>query len=455
MEVSVKLLYISLLSLAFLPCAAMNQSSSHDGIFYLVEASDGQLVELPESVIRRLKVLNDCFKDTAEDYLHNAYAGIKEKVTGKADKNILFFSLKDRSIPQDIPLDKDWDIPVDSTLLQDLSDCLRGVKKVKQLDPKKLNELFEAADCLGAPRAFLRKLTLYARKCLPKDEQHRLICCGHYLNSLNTFIDNGYFTKDNEQNYLSIQKDQNNNDIITLQLSGLELDNLQGIDKVARIVGTGVHKICLETNKLVKINLSKFWELFPHLNEISLAHNKITKACLSIPNQSYSMPVGAIINLSDNRLKKIKGKLSEAAILDIQKNTISPELKNCLELIQEPTFYQNNHYFIKALKSNYFLSNMKKGTEIGLMGVGMLPLSVSLILYYKKVQKLPSETMNLEYAQIFLKQLKDVVTDPLTYKTALNYFSGMCLWNVSVNLICDRDFYKQHYGFILPQIITD
>lgn len=440
MRLLVKLLYISLLSLTFLPCMSMNQPASSKEANYLVEASDGRLVLLPALVLKNLKVLKDyCeFEKDAEWQSEMLLNDIKSKVLFNFQKQYNLISIKN------------FNLPVTGDLLEKLKDCLSDNQKIKQLDTAIINGLFEAADCLGAPQPFLRKLTKKARKKLSKKEQHPLIRCGHYLNSLNVLIDNGYFNEDNKEKYLQKIKDTNNNDIDVLLLSELELDNLEGIEKVARIInGTKVHAIYLNLNKLTKVDISKFWNLFPYIKEISFESNKIKKACLS-----QKMPKNFKLNLAkNNKLEKITGKLSEASVLVLDANTINPSLQNCITLITKPSWYQSKQHFVKLMKSRSFLTKLKHDASCyGLLLAVGAPLCGSLrIALENKIKGLSWGEFAVQYPQI----LKIILTSPRVYVGLFGIFSTACFLNAAVNLFYDQDFFRHRYGYQTPVCIFD
>jgi hypothetical protein len=338
-----KRIYLGLLFLAFAPCFAMNQPDKAQEKMYTIQDSDGRVVELPESVIKKISVFynSDEYYDDSDFKYHD-------------------FSFKDTGLN------------ISGEQLKTLSTCLQNPKKIKNLNAIKLNELFEVADCLGVDHSFLRRLTKFAQKHFPNHKHHELIQSNHFSNSIKSLYSTDFFAHDNEQKFLfRCRVRDTQEDVCFLDLSHKKLDTLQGIERIAPLLADKkVVGMFLMGNCLKIADLTNIFTLFPNLKKIDLSNNELVK--VHFPSK---MPAEIRIILDNNPLEYMSGKLGEENIVSIKNNTISKDLQHCLDSIVKPSFYNAHRHQIKSLYSKKSIKKFRKECLVG----GSILASISII----------------------------------------------------------------------------
>ncbi len=197
-----------------------------------------------------------------------------------------------------------------ASILYKVFECIEDVLRYQ--NDNAIQDIFNAADLLGAPQDVLRQLTFLIHKKVAKDNQNVAVAEMLYLNSVQSFINDGYFVASNKNAYLKkICKDEQETNELCLNLAHRKLDSLKGIKALSTLLSNEpIIKIKLNNNCLKKLNLKKLVSrFFPKLKVLKARNNKIKKITM-IDELSENF----IFDLENNRIKEISSFVARKGV---------------------------------------------------------------------------------------------------------------------------------------------
>ncbi len=190
-----------------------------------------------------------------------------------------------------------------------------------------VQDVFEAAFYIEAPRPLLRLLTLLVRKKIPKSNQHEFVKNGAYFNSIQSLIDDNYFLPEKKIVYLKKIGDDED-DQLCLNLARKELDTLKGVKALSEsLYNEHIVKIKLNNNFLKRINIKKIIASFSKLRILKVGNNRIKKITMV-----DLLPEYFFLDLENNKIKQISKFIAlDRAKLKLKSNMLTNEAKKTLD----------------------------------------------------------------------------------------------------------------------------
>jgi hypothetical protein len=343
-----KIIYSGLFLCAYAMCNAMYQSPNQEKI-YTIQGSDGTVIELPESMAEKMVAFAGGDDHDSDFWSHD-------------------FSFKESGLN------------ISGELLKKLETCLQNPNTIAQFDQYTISTLLEMADGLGVEHSLVRELARRAHKKFPENEQFTFFY-NYFMNSIVQLWFEGFFIKNNEKNFLVEKQDAQQHSIYCLDLADRKLDTMHGIEKVAPILkGKRITKLRLNDNCLKEVDLHQLFTLFPGIKKLKLQNNELS--AMHFPS---TMRRTIKINLDNNPIKRITGKLSEESVLSMRKNIITKELWDSLNSSIKPSWYDEHRYQIKSICS---FQTLKALGLCGLLGGIPMNLIIFAVVFPLSNQKI-------------------------------------------------------------------
>lgn len=167
------------------------------------------------------------------------------------------------------------------------------------------HDIFEAACWLGAPRFFLRNLTLHLRKNC-KISHSKEVVSGIFLNSIKNLFNERFLIEEIQPLLKKIDEGFYKDKGFCLDLQDKELDALHGLKMVSQMLkDSTIRMININNNFLKMLNVKKLSKWFPQLKVICARNNRIKRLRIIKLSQNF------VLDLENNKIKNVENFLAE------------------------------------------------------------------------------------------------------------------------------------------------